>query len=103
MATRGEIEFDFQRAKAQAEKIDRIADRLRNLSQNDFDDSLQNLSAGWKGESASLYLQKGGALQDKIVNTASELYVVADDIRTIAKRIYEAEIAALKIAQERSY
>ena len=103
MATRKEIEFDFQRAKEQAEKIDKIADRLRRISQNDFGNSLQNLSAGWKGESASLYLQKGSALQEKIEATANALYGVAEDIRTIARRIYEAEMAALEIAQERSY
>ena len=103
MATREAIEFDFRKALGQSDKIDEIANQLNRLSGTEFESTMQNVSAGWKGENASLYLSKGSALQGKIGGTAKELYGVASDIRTIAKRIYDAEMAALAIATDRTY
>lgn len=103
MATRESIEFDFKQALAQAEKIENIADNLKILSNNRFGATMQNLSANWKGENASGYLNKGGRLQDKMNVTANDLHNVAADIRKIAKSLYDAEIAALEIASTREY
>lgn len=103
MATREKIEFDFRQAIRQADKIDELANNLNGLSNRKFAGSLQNLAAGWKGENASLYLAKGSSLQKKMNGTAGELHTVAADIRTIAKRLYDAEMAALAIATARTY
>ena len=103
MATRETIEFDFRKALGQAEKIDTIADTLGRLSRTEFENTMQNLSAGWKGGNASIYLSKGNRLQEKMNGTVKELYSVASDIREIAKRVYDAEMAALAIASERKY
>lgn len=103
MATRETIEFDFRKALGQADKIDAIADRLGRLSGTEFGNTMQNLSAGWKGDNASQYLSKGSRLQEKMNGTVKELYSVASDIREIAKRVYEAEMAALAIASDRTY
>lgn len=103
MATRATIEFDFRKALGQADKIEAIADRLGKLSESEFGDIMQNLSVGWKGDNASQYLSKGSRLQEKMNGTVKELYSVAADIREIAKRIYEAEMAALAIATDRIY
>lgn len=103
MATREKIEFDFKQAMRQANKIDELANDLNRLSDRKFGGSLQKLSASWKGENASLYLAKGNSLQDKINRTSRELHAIAADIRTIAKRLYDAEMAALAIATARTY
>ncbi len=103
MATRETIEFNFRKALGQADKIDTIANNLSKISTSEFGGTLQNLSANWKGENASLYLSKGSSLQGKISGTANELHAVASDIRTIAKRLYDAEMAALSIASTRTY
>lgn len=103
MATRESIEFDFRKALAQANKIEAIAERLGRLSGMEFGNTMQNLSSGWKGENASLYLTKGSRLQEKMNGTVKELYSVASSIREIAKRIYDAEMAALEIASRRTY
>lgn len=103
MATRESIEFDFQQAMAQADKIDDLAAALNTLSNNKFQGTLQNINTNWKGERASEYLTKGSRLQLKMNGTADDLSGIASDIRTIARRIYEAEMAALAIAEERAY
>lgn len=103
MASRESIEFDFRKAEAQADKLDTVADQLTRLSDNKFGSAMQHLSSNWKGENASLYLDKGGRLQEQMDGTAKELHSIAADIRTIAKRIYEAEMRALRIAEHREY
>ena len=103
MATRESIEFDFRKALSQADKIDTIANNLNRLSRTEFGGALQNVSAGWKGDNANIYLNKGSALQGKMDGTVKELYAIASDIRTIAKRLHDAEMAALEIALSREY
>lgn len=103
MATRATIEFDFRTALAQADKIDTIANDLSRLSKTELEGVLQNVSAGWKGDNANIYLNKGVVLQEKMTGTVNTLQGIASDIRTIAKRLYDAEMAALEIALNREY
>lgn len=103
MATEASIYFDFQKALGEAGRIEDMADRLKRLSEKDFEGTLQSLSVNWKGENASAYLVKGERLQDKINGTGNDLRAVAADIRRIAKQIYDAEMAALEIARRREY
>lgn len=103
MATRQSIEFDFREARSQADKLDSIADNLGNLAKDKLGDSMQTLSQNWKGENADAYLSKGSSLQNSISSSASELHGIASDIRTIAQNIYNAEMAALEIAEQRTY
>lgn len=102
MATRATIEMDFNLARKQADHLEELADRLRGLSDNKFGGTLNNISGNWKGENASLYLTKGQKLQTKMNKSSAELYQIASDIRLIAKRIYDAEMANLLIAETRA-
>lgn len=103
MASRESIEFDFKKAKEQAKKLDEVAERLNRLSNQKFSGTMQQLSSVWKGENATLYLNKGDRLQEKMNATVRELQNIASDIRVVARRMYEAEMNALRIAQEREY
>lgn len=103
MATRESIEFDFRQAKEQAKQLDAIADSLGSLAKDKLSGSMQTLSQNWKGENASAYLSKGSTLQSNISSSSSELHQIASDIRTIAQNIYNAEMAALEIAEQRTY
>lgn len=103
MAGKESIEFDFRKAKNQAKQLDEVADRLSQLSDRKFANAMQRLAANWKGENASLYLEKGGRLQEQMDGTVRELHSIASDIRRIAKRLYDAEMAAISLAQKRDY
>lgn len=103
MATRQSIEFDFQQARSQADRLDSIADHLGSLAKDKLGNSMQMLAQNWKGENANAYLSKGNAMQGSISSSASELHGIASDIRTIAQNIYNAEMAALEIAEQRTY
>lgn len=103
MASEATILFNFQKALAQADQLDTIANNLNKISSGDLNGTLQVVSANWKGQNASAYLEKGGKLQGNIGTTAKDLHSIASDIRIIAKRVYRAEMAALEIAQIRKY
>lgn len=103
MASEATIRFNFKKALAQADQLDAIANNLSKLSSNDLNGTLQMVSANWKGQNASAYLNKGGKLQGNINETSKDLHSIASDIRVIAKRVYRAEMAALAIAQKRTY
>lgn len=103
MATRESIQFDFDQARRQADHLDRIADHLDNLGKNKLNNSMQTLSQNWKGANAEAYLAKGNNLKQEITSSASDLRGIASDIRRIAQNIYNAEMEALRIAEEREY
>ena len=97
------IYFNYQKALRQADRIDQAAEELSRVSGNEFQGALQDLSTGWTGESASLYFVKGDRLADDMNATAGELHQAAADLRTMARRLYEAEMAALAAAADRTY
>lgn len=103
MADRYTIEFDFQKALTQAERLEEIGQGLNTLADTRLYNILQDVSANWKGENASSYLNKGSVLQNRITNTGTSLKSIAEEIRSMARRIYEAEMRNLEIAEERQY
>ncbi|BCN29978.1 WXG100 family type VII secretion target [Anaeromicropila herbilytica] len=101
MSSYSSIEFDFAKALSQANEIDEIARDLNTLASNKFDTTMQSLSSNWKGDSANKYLKKGVTLQTYMGTSVKNLNTVADNIRAVAKRIYEAEMEAKRIAEAR--
>lgn len=101
MSSYASIEFDFAKAKQQANEIDEIANELSLLSNQKFEDTMQMLSSNWKGDSATSYLKKGVTLQSYITSSARNLNTVADNIRIVARKIYEAEMEAKRLAERR--
>lgn len=97
------IEFDFRKAKQQAKKLDDAAERFRRIANNNFQDTMQLISASWKGENSRRYLNKGMLLKNQMLQTATKLNGIASEIRTVAQRIHNAEMQALKIAEERKF
>ncbi len=102
MKTRAEIEFDFQKALGQADSIDGIADSLSGKASN-LDSTMTAISNSWKGDNSQAYVAKGAVLKGKMDGTSGELHAIASAIRTIARRLYEAEMAALAVAEARTY
>jgi uncharacterized protein YukE len=96
------IEFNFAEAKVLAEALEKIAEDMKNLSSNKMAEIMSLMSSSWKGESASAYFTKVEALRSNIHANARRLENIAAGIRSAAKRIYDAEMAALQLAENRS-
>ena len=101
MSSKGTIEMNFQQAKEQANRLDEQAKRTKGGSK-DLGTTMQGLSGGWTGENSKGYLGKGKKCETGIGNAERGLSQTATVIRQIAQRIYNAEMEALRIAQERS-
>lgn len=100
--TEAQIQIDFKAAIQQAEKLEGIAERMNILAADKFDTTLQDIAANWKGDSASSYLKKAGLVQTKMKASADDLNTVAGEIRSAAKRMYDAEMTALTLIATKS-
>lgn len=100
MATYSSISFDFTQAKAEANRLESIANDMKRLANFNMQSSLNYLSTGWQGESAKLYLNKGNNVKNDILAVANDLYAVANSVRTVAKKVYDAEMEAKRLAEE---
>lgn len=103
MATREEIEINFENAMHQAEELDDIAGQLESTVNQKYDGTLQSIMANWKGDNARQYIAKGEALKTEMQNTAKDIRNTAATIRQIAINIKNAEMAALELAEQRIY
>lgn len=101
MASRYQIQMDFSRANQKASDLDNIANDLSRLSGTDLQNTLNSLGNDWKGDNATLYIQKGFSLKENLDETVKSIRNTASTIRSIAKNIYDAEMEALRIAEER--
>lgn len=97
------IEMNFRQAKQQAARLEELGIELENLAKRDFQETMQNLSGVWKGESAEAYMRKGDRLEEKLLNSSARLKRIASTIRAAAQRTYDAEMRAREIAKERTY
>lgn len=96
------IEINFQQAQAQAKKLEDMADSMKRLANQQMADTIQEMSSCWKGETATAYFGKAERVKQDIASTAETLYAVASSIRTQAKRIYDAEMQAIALAQSKN-
>lgn len=101
MKSKTQIRMNFAKARADADKIDRIASAMRTLSRGKLEHSINDLAAAWTGANSRLFLKKEGQLQNDIEQTVRSLNGIAEDIRRIAKQVYEAEMRAYDIATRR--
>ena len=95
-----EIEINFNNALMQANALENLAGEIRGLSGN-YADTMNAISANWNSENSVIYLNKGALLNTSIGNTASDLEIITRNIRSTARRIYEAEKEAERLAAER--
>lgn len=97
------IMINFMNAKKQADNLDAAAKQLRRIADSGIENSLQELSAAWKGEASDAYCRKGRELKRKILATAKKTEREADVIRNAARRTYNAEMTAYNLAIKRLY
>jgi len=102
MKSQYQIKINFQQAKAEADRLEYVANQMKCLVYEKLAQSMREISYTWTGRSAYRFLRKQ-AFQLHYINTLIDaIYDVAADIRRIAKQIYEAEMRAYEIAVRRT-
>lgn len=102
MKSLSSIKMDFQEALRDADRVESIANRMQNLADGAFEDSMAGLASAWTGENSTQFLRKEGQIQKEIRTNARTLQSIAEDIRTVARQVYEAERRAYYIALRRN-
>lgn len=103
MRSRSEIIMDYNRVMGLADQLDSLAGKLKQEVDGTVRGTLDSLRAAWQGEKSELFMSRS---YDFILNAASSadsLQSFAYSIRSNAQRVYNAEMEALRIAEERSY
>ena len=97
----GMLEFNFRKAEAQIRMLEELAACVDDLAKNSFADTLQELSAAWKGAGADAYMRKAEKLQNKIQKSAGDLRQTSEEYRFAAAQVRAAEELAVQISLER--
>lgn len=102
MSSLSEIYFNYNKAIEQANQLDDIARRLSNAAGQDVEKILNDVNNAWKSDSTAEYIKKGQKVETDMRTTANNIKNIASTIRTIAKRVLDAEVAAWRIANARN-
>ncbi|MBS6395830.1 MAG: WXG100 family type VII secretion target [Clostridiales bacterium] len=97
------IEVNFQEAMASADELDGIANELERVLKNEYAESQAQLYASWSGANADFYRSKSTKLTEQIQDSVSRIHTAASEIRSTARWLRNAELAALAIAGRRDY
>lgn len=101
MSTLSEINFNYNKAINQAKELEEISRKMKNAANNTVEAILNDVHAAWKSDSTSMYIKKGQKVGNDIRITSTNLNNIAQTIRTIARRVRDAELKAWRIANER--
>lgn len=102
MSSLSEIYFNYNKAMKQADQMEDVSRQLQKAADNTMEGILNDVSTAWKSDSAPQYIKKGEKVEGDIRTTASNLKNIAQAVRTIARRIRDAELEAWRIANERN-
>jgi WXG100 family type VII secretion target len=94
------IQIDFNEACAQAKKLEDCAEEMKRQADQTLADAINEMAASWKGESADAYFAKAETVREGVAATADRLSSIACSIREQAQRTYDAEMAALRLAEQ---
>ena len=98
MSIKTKIDIEFKRAIEQADELDELSGRLCAIGSIRMDEALTLLNRSYKGQNALRYMDKANRFRERVYDSAEILKGTASMIRMTATLIYEAEMAALGIA-----
>lgn len=97
MKSKREIEMNFSRALSQAEELESLSKELNQMATEHIRGAIKMLMCNWQGDNAELFLNKGEAITNEMLETADDLIKVAKNIASTANIVYNAENAALQL------
>lgn len=102
MKSEYQIRMDFQRASDVAGDLRSIAKNTRDAANLDLQGALTRIKGSWEGENSDAFQTKGDRLRQQVVDLADDVESIAKAIEQIAENTYQAEMRAIRIAEETS-
>jgi uncharacterized protein YukE len=103
MKSEEKISMDYNRTIKMADELIELAFKFRNLTKEEAMSQLNTLGSNWKGENAEHFVRKAAGYLQMASESADQLEDLARAIKTNAQNVYNAEMHALRLAQQRSY
>lgn len=100
--SRWQIHMDLTKARDQASKLEEAARSIRNESKR-FETCRSDVKQAWEGDNATQFTYKMGHVSEDLEKIAKQLDKAAETIRKNAKRIYDAEMEAKRLADIRNH
>lgn len=101
MASEFTIAFNYEKAIKQADELLDIAKDVRKVAKDKMEPSIQTIDKNWDGDSSKKFVTKSNQLKEKVVDSADDIQKIAGAIKEMAKKIYDAEMEAIRVAKER--
>ncbi|MBR0373657.1 MAG: hypothetical protein IJH91_03890 [Mogibacterium sp.] len=95
-----QIWVDLNKAKQQAAELERAAQTIRTESAK-FGEYRNEVAHAWTSDSSTAFTSKMGMVTEDLLKIARELDNAAAAIRQSAQRIYNAEMEAKRLAEQR--
>ena len=93
------IELNFRNARKQAEVLERLAQRLKTISEREYEEDVETVCQCWKGENAEILVKKMRDFQKTLSKSARDLDRAGKTVCKIAKTSYDADRTAEAIAR----
>lgn len=94
------IQFNYNQTIAQAKLLDELAGDLQNQCCKKMEDISSSLEAAWSGQAAAAYRKYVDGIRDDLLKKAKYLRDTAQFLRSAAKKMQAADIAAKQAAQK---
>jgi uncharacterized protein YukE len=99
MKSEWQIHMDFNKAMRAAEKLRQISRNMNNNASS-LGSTMTSIDGSWDGENSENYIAKGKKVEGKVTRTATDINKVASTVEEIAIRTRDAELAAIRIAED---
>lgn len=99
MKSEWQIHMDFEKAMRAVDKLRQIARNMNDNASN-LGTTMTSIDTSWDGENSDNYLVKGKSVQGKVGQTAGDIDRVAKVVEEIAIRTRDAELAAIRLAED---
>ena len=97
------IQLNYESVIREADRLEAIGRELDQMQREAYLEALSELGNAWDGSVSDAFLRKAHELQYRMRTTSVDLITIGAETRRKAKRIRDAELAALDVAQNRTY
>lgn len=97
------IELHFNEIMSLASRIRELAGKLRSLAGDEMMQAIGGIKAGWKSECADILTGKEVKIVSMLLEETEHLNSLAEEMERRAEKMYQQEMANIRLALTRIY
>ncbi len=97
------IEMHFKEVMDLAARLKDLSNELNNLAQEEILKIIKGVRSEWNSECADVLLEKEVRLAAGLEEEANQLHIIAEEMESQAKKMYQWEIINTRLAVTRVY